>query len=37
MDSIILEVTSTVSNWIEIANRIGIPKSEQEEMGRAFV
>ena len=36
MNAIIDEVTSVVSNWKEVANRIGIPRSEQQLMEKAF-
>ncbi len=36
MNTIINEVTGVVSNWKEVANRIGIPRSEQQLMEKAF-
>lgn len=36
MNTIIDEVTSVVRNWEEVANRIGIPRSEQQLMEKAF-
>lgn len=36
MNTIIDEVTSVVRNWKEVANRIGIPRSEQQLMEKAF-
>lgn len=37
MDSIIKEVKGAVSGWRKIANRIGIPRAEQEIMASAFI
>ena len=36
MNTIIDEVTSVVRNWKEVANRMGIPRSEQQLMEKAF-
>lgn len=36
MDTIISEVYQVISEWRTIANKIGIPKSEQELMHKAF-
>jgi serine/threonine-protein kinase HipA len=36
MDAIIEEVKSAVSKWEEVANKIGISRSEQQIMGNAF-
>ncbi|WP_317172023.1 HipA domain-containing protein [Flavobacterium pokkalii] len=36
MDTIIHEVTTVVNQWKDLASKIGIPKSEQELMGKAF-
>ena len=36
MNTIIDEVTSVVRNWEEVTNRIGIPRSEQQLMEKAF-
>ena len=36
MNTIINEVTSVVSNWKEVANKIGIPRVEQLLMEKAF-
>ncbi|SHL70139.1 type II toxin-antitoxin system HipA family toxin [Flavobacterium xanthum] len=37
MDDIIQEVTQVTSNWKMIAKEIGIPRSEQELMEKAFI
>lgn len=36
MDSIIKEVKSVVSGWEAVANKIGISRSEQQLMNKAF-
>ncbi|MFC5683615.1 type II toxin-antitoxin system HipA family toxin [Flavobacterium sp. MAHUQ-51] len=36
MDPIIQEVTNVTSKWKDLAIKIGIPRSEQELMGKAF-
>src|SRR5690606_29444450 len=36
MQSIIKEVVAAVGNWKEIAHTIGIPRTEQELMSKAF-
>jgi serine/threonine-protein kinase HipA len=36
MDSIIVEVKNVVSGWEVVANKIGISRSEQQLMGKAF-
>lgn len=37
MEKIISEIRNSVSQWQDIANKIGIPRSEQEMMKSAFV
>lgn len=37
MDAIIQEVTTVVGQWKELASKIGIPRSEQELMEKAFI
>jgi serine/threonine-protein kinase HipA len=36
MDAIIFQIKNAVANWRQLANKIGIPRSEQELMGGAF-
>jgi serine/threonine-protein kinase HipA len=37
MDSIITDVMAATKNWKKIANKIGIPRAEQELMAKAFI
>jgi serine/threonine-protein kinase HipA len=37
MNSIIKEVEIAVSSWRKIANQIGISRTEQEKMAKAFI
>jgi serine/threonine-protein kinase HipA len=37
MDTIVSDIDSSVKNWKNLANEIGIPRSEQELMRKAFM
>jgi serine/threonine-protein kinase HipA len=37
MDTIVSDITSSLKNWKNLANEIGIPRSEQELMSKAFM
>ena len=37
MDTIVSDIESSVKNWKNLANEIGIPRSEQELMSKAFM